>query len=107
MPKIYTHNNKTSTIGIYVSDDKELQFIVEVRRRTGSNLFTYLIDNVDKVRNHFTAEDAFAELACTLGADIERAPQNLIKKEFILYKNTLTSRAEERKLKRENKLKGE
>ncbi|UUW39896.1 hypothetical protein VP14_209 [Vibrio phage VPMCC14] len=104
-PVIYVHKTSGATIGVYCNTDNTLQFLVEVRKRQGSNLYTYEIDRMDKVRNHFTADEAFEELACNLSADIVIAPQKELKKMFDIYKQELNDRADQRRKERENKIK--
>lgn len=104
-PVIFVHKTSGATIGVYCNTDNTLQFLVEVRKRQGSNLYTYEIDCIDKVRNHFTADEAFEELACNLSADIVIAPQKELKKMFDIYKQELDNRAEKRRKERENKIK--
>ena len=102
---IFTHKTSGATIGVYCNEDHTLQFLVEIRKRNGSALYTYVIDGNDKVRNHFTADEAFEELACNLSADVVIVPQKELKKMFDFYKIELDTRAEQRRKEREAKMK--
>lgn len=104
MPKIYVSNPHKTGLGVYQSDDGELTFLVEVRKRPQSNLMTILINNKDLHRNHFDAFSAFEEISSTLNADIQCIPDKYLRKEFNFYKQELDNRKEERKRIREEKL---
>jgi len=104
-PVIFTHKTSGATIGVYCNEDHSLQFLVEVKKRQGSALYTYVIDGNDKVRNHFTADEAFEELAFNLSADIVIVTQKELKKMFDFYKSELNNRAEQRRKERECRVK--
>ena len=104
-PVIFVHKTSGAAIGVYCNEDHSLQFLVEVRKRRGSALYTYIIDGNDKVRNHFTADEAFEELACNLSVDVVIVTQKELKKMFDFYKSELDNRAEERRKERECKVK--
>lgn len=103
MPKIYVSNSHKSGLGVYQSDDGELTFLVEVRKRPQSSMLTFLCDGNDKHRNHYSAENAWDELTEFLGGDLQIIPQKYLIKEFPQLKEEFNKRKEERALKRELK----
>lgn len=86
MAKIYTPTISRSGLGIYESDNSEVIFIVEVKKRIQSSMYTYLLDSVDKVRNHYDALSAWEEVVHNLSADIEIVPVRELSKRFDIYK---------------------
>lgn len=105
MAKIYTPTISRSGLGVYVSEDGGTIFMVEVKKRIQSNMYTYLLDGADKVRNHYDAVSAWEELAHNVSASIEITPAKELSKEFDIYKTGVSIAKEERRKLRE-KLKG-
>lgn len=103
MPKIYTPSTHKTGLAVYQSDDLELTFLVEVKRRPQSSMMTIVTDDKDLKRNHHSAEEAFDELSSILGAELVVIPQKYIIKEFDFYKKEVDTRREERKRIRDEK----
>lgn len=103
--KIYTHNSNTASLGIYVSEDGGQTLIVEVKKRSGSAMYTFLVNGHDIARNHYTASEAYEELSEYLSATVVELKQSELKKAYSEYKEALEVQKVTRRKAREAKKK--
>lgn len=103
--KIYTHNRNVASLGIYVSEDGGQTLIVEVKKRSGSAMYTFLVNGHDIARNHYTASEAYDELSEYLSAVVLEVKQSELKKGYSEYKEALKAKQESNRIARERKKK--
>lgn len=98
MAKIYTPSTSRATLGIYVSDDHSNIFLVEVKQRVQSTMYTFIMDGDDKRRNTAFAHESWEELRDMLSAELEVIPAKHLSKQFDIYKQGVKLAKEQRQL---------
>ncbi|QXN60089.1 hypothetical protein KUA24_22 [Vibrio phage HNL01] len=98
MTKLYTPSVSRAALGLYVSEDHSNTFLVEVKQRVQSNMYTVVINGKDFKRNSHCANEIWNEAANILGSTIEVIPAKHIIKQFEVYKDGIKAAKEQRQL---------
>lgn len=86
MAIIYTPSTTKAATGVFVSDEGEAEFLVEVMRRPQSCMYTAILNGKDYKRNSCEPLEIWLEIENLLGADLEIVPAKYLSKEFDIYK---------------------
>jgi len=98
---IYTTNAHAAGIGVYKSDEQE--FIVSVFKKAGRSTYSYTINGTDMHRYCVEKHEASIKMMEFLGCDIVVADKKTMKT-FDIYKEAVNLRAEEKRAKKQDKL---